>query len=72
MFRSFNRTYGRGVCAIRGHRELGELSLCSREGASVLIVLFLFIYFFDGTRFCIGQGDVAAMSFITDSLRLGL
>lgn len=70
MFRSFNRTYGRGVCAIRGHRELGELSLCSREGASVLIVLFFI--FFDGTRFYIGQGDVAAMSFITDSLRLGL
>ena len=34
-----------GVCAIRGRRNLGELRLCSREGAFVTI----FFSCFDGT-----------------------
>lgn len=38
-----------GVCAIRGRRNLGELRLCSREGAFVTIFSFLSFSCFDGT-----------------------
>lgn len=72
MFRSFNRTYVRGVCAIRGHRDLGELQLCSREGAVVLYVSFIFFGCFVGTSFYSGQGVVAVTTLITDSFNFGI
>lgn len=61
-----------GGCAIWGRRDLGELLLCSREGAFVTVFSFFsFLYFscFDGTLVSKGIREVVDITVIL--LRLG-